>query len=175
MIQGMVKVLLERRLLYVGLALVPLVLLLFLGSTVRSLHDLERRIEKKERKLSEILKMGRDLEEIRKRISTTEALAIGGEERKLLLPALSRLAEKAGVKGKVATMDTRSRRVLPSLVRKEIYIRMEGLSWKEMRSFLRVIGDYRETFHLKEIRLAANYQDPKLFDASIVLIVFEKG
>ena len=175
MIQRIVNVLTEGRFLLAGLASISLVLALLFASTIWSIHDLEKRVERKERKLSEILRMGRDLEEIRSRVSAIEASAIGGGERELLLPALSRLAEKAGMKEGVKTIDTRTRKVLPTLREREIRIRLEGLSWEEVRSFLRVLGDYRGIFHLKGLKLTRDYQDQRLFDASITIIVFEKG
>ncbi|MFQ5901098.1 MAG: hypothetical protein ACE5IH_06025 [Thermodesulfobacteriota bacterium] len=165
----------KRMALFAGLLLALLVMLLvFVLPALKKINSLQERIAIKTKGLDAIETLGREYIRTKEELLTLEGSTIGTNEKAILLSALEKLLVNAGINKELVTISSKHKNILPSISIKDIEMKFEKVSYKELKGLILAIKEYSSTLHLKRLNIKTRFDNPALFNGSIQISVLER-
>lgn len=151
-----------------------LIFVFYIQPTLTGTTTLEKRIARKERELTEMVSLGKELVKVKAELLNLEKSAIGTKEMEALYLILSALAAEANIKKNIISMESKHRNLSSTFIGNEVEIKFEGIAWDGIKDFLEAMEDYRETIRLKRLSLKTRYDKPSLLTCSVIIFVLER-
>lgn len=151
-----------------------LIFVLLVQPSIQGIRGLEKRIERKEKELTEMVFIGKELIKSKTELSTLEKSALSNKEKEALNNILSVIAEKSGIKKALISTESKHTTLSSVFLGNEVVMKFEGITWNGIINFLKIIEERREILRLKRLSLKARFDKPSLLNCSLIIYVLER-
>ena len=166
----------QKRLFFIMIAATAslLIFVFLVQPSIQGIRALEKRIERKEKELTEMVFLGKELIKARTKLSSLERSALNNKEKEALNSILSAIAEKSDIKKALISTESKHTTLSSAFIGNEVVMKFEGITWKGIIDFLKIIEERREIIRLKRLSLKTRFDKPALLNGSLIIYVLER-